>query len=270
MEVLAISAVNPKLNKAGHATYNTSFGENSSRADEVIYKLAVAKTTEQAKERQKNVKRLLYSVPLLASLSVAVLHKGNSKVLNREISGLAGKLAEGVKSGTGWAALLGLGVVIGAGDAAIAKKSESFRNFRKNNPFLSFVADVGVFLAASMAIPMGIRKLTSKIKPQHYAKMSNGIQNVAGHVNRIKTPKFIKNIGTKVSKMIPDAVKNYKAPDFVKKTGNFAKAIGKTLLSWAPELALFTAIFESFNNRARIASDLSRNYTEINQAMEEN
>ena len=266
MEVLAISN-NPGLVR-GSKSQPTSFGSRRD-LDNEIYEAAVAKTVAQAQTRQKNIKRLVYSVPLLAGLSAAILHKGNSKVLNKEISGLAGKLAEGVKSGTGWAALLGLGAVIGAGDAAIAKKSESYRNFRNNHPFLSFVGDMGVFLAAAAAIPVGLNKLAAKIKPQYFERLSEGIQNIAGHVNRSKTPKFIENIGTKMSNMIPDAVKNIKVPDFVKKTGEFVKSTGKTLLAYTPHIALLSAIFGGMSNRAQAANDLARNYSEIKQAVEE-
>jgi len=268
MEVLAITNT-PGVVKGDNSAKSMGFGRRSESNDAVAYQIAVERSVAQSNNRQKNIKRLVYSVPLLAGISTAILHKGNSKVLDKEISGLAGKLSEGVKAGGSWAGLLGLGVVIGAADAAIAKKSDNFRNFRHNHPFLSFVGDMGVFLAAAAAIPAGFNKLVAKIKPQHLEKMSRGIQNVAEHVNRIKTPQFIKNLGTKISNVVPDAVKNLSVPNFVKKSGEFVKGVGKSLLAFAPHIALLTAIFESVSGRARVESDFVRNYSEVKREMEE-
>lgn len=268
MEVLAITN-NPVAVKGSNPSKSMSFGRRNEAVDDVAYQYAIDKTVSQAKDRHKNIKRLVYSVPLLAGISTAILHKGNSKVLNKEISGLAGKLSEGVKAGGSWAGLLGLGAVIGAADAAIAKKSDNFRNFRNNHPFLSFVGDMGVFLAAAAAIPAGFNKLVAKIKPKYLEKMSRGIQNLAGHVNRIKTPQFIKNFGTKISEKVPNSIKNISVPNFVKKTGEFVKGIGRSLLAFAPHIALLTAIFEGVSNRAKTEADFARNYKEAKREIEE-
>ena len=266
MEVLAISN-NPVLVRGSKHAQPLSFG--SDNVEEEIRQLATIRTMEQSRTRQKQVKRLFYSIPLLAGLSAAVLTKGKSKVLDKEISGLAGKLTEGIKAGGSWAYLLGLAGAISLGEAVIAKKSEKFKDFRTNHPFLSFVGDVGLFLAASVAIPTAALKLGSKIDAKHFKKLSNGIVNVAGHVNNIKTPKFIKSIGTKLSDLVPNAIKKVKIPDFVKKTVDFAKGIGKTILAWAPHIALIAGICESVSAPVRDTNNYVRNYAEIKKAYEE-
>ena len=257
-----------------------SFGQahdykiNGQLTEDKIQKLALQKTFEQAKKRQQNIKRMLLSVPLLAGLAAAVTHQGASKVLTKEISGVAGRLAEGFKSGGKWASWLGIGLAMSLGNVAIARKSESYKNFRNNHPVISFAMDAAMFLAATAAIPLGLGKLASKM-PGQVEKFANGVENIAGHINNFKTPEFIKTAGKKVTDLIPKSLKDLKTnladkiPVKAKTVGTVTKELGKLGVSLMPHITLLAAIFTGLTNNSRAVSDYAKNYANIKQQVEE-
>jgi hypothetical protein len=212
----------------------------------------------------------------VAALSAGILHKGNAKVLNKEISGAAGKLITGLKAGGSWMYLLGLATAIGATNAAIARKSEKYAEFRRNNFLLSFVGDIATFGAACLAIPLGASKLASKIKPKHLESFANGIENVASHYNNImKKPEFIKNLSNGIAKRIPQGVKDaqtsvsnaipQKAKDIWNGAKEIGKGIGKVALSWAPEVTLLTGLFSQMTSNLRFVDDYNSNYAKLKE-----
>lgn len=269
MQVSAISsAKTPEVTQLGKNCYTPNFKGNDGLSEAEIQHLAIRKTVQKAKERQQSVKRLFLAVPLVAGLATAALHKGNIKVLGKEISGKAAKLAAGIKDGGNWAYLLGLGTAIGAADATLAKKSEGYGNFRKNHPMLGFATDLTAFIAASALIPLGLGKLASKINPKHINSLANGAENIANHINAIKMPKFIGKQTEKIAKHIPDAIKNFKTPDYAKKFTDGAKATGKMLLSWAPHVTFLTAILAGLTNQSKTVADYAKNYKELKENFE--
>lgn len=262
------------MNSATNFGRSHGYSENRRLSEDEVRELALRATVQQSKKRERNVKRLFYSVPLLAGLATAVLHKGNSKVLSKEISGVAGKIAEGFKSGGSWAFMLGTGAAIAKTNSMIANKSEGYMDFRRNHPVLSLIGDVGAFIAVSALAPLGLSKLASKM-PNKMASLSKGVENLATHINGIKTSKLVTSASEKLSKLIPTKLKNWSAtasanmPEGVKAAGNLTKDFGKAVLSWMPHITFFSALFSSLSNRSRFLGDYVKNYETIQKQVNE-
>lgn len=243
-------------------------------SDDEIKELALQATIKQANQRAQRTKKMFLSIPLIAGVAAAVLHTGNSKVLTKEISGVAGKIAEGFKSGGKWTAWLGTGAALGLANAAIAKKSEAYSEFRRNHQILSFLGDAAVFLGVLTAASLGLSKLASKM-PGQVEKLAAGVENLAGHVNNIKNIGFIKTIGQKISDFTPAALKNMKTnladklPENVKNAGVLATEFGKGLLVLAPHITFLTAMFTGLTNGSRVMGDYASNYEKIKHQVKE-
>lgn len=267
---MQISAINSGTNFGQSHSYRA----NGRLSEDEIKEYALKATVKQSQERSRNIKRLFYSVPLLAGISTAILHKGNSKVLSKELSGAAGKIAEGFKSGGSWAFLLGTGAAIAGANSVLAKKSDGYMNFRKNHPVLSVIGDIAAFIGISIAAPIGLSKLASKM-PNQMANLSKGIENLATHINGIKTPKFIKTAKDSISKIIPNRIKDMgtrasaNIPESLVTAGNITKETGKVLLSWAPHIAFFSAILTGLTSGSRFMGDFVKNYETIKQQVNE-
>lgn len=243
-------------------------------SEEQIQELALKAAVQQDKKRAKGIKKMFYAVPIMAGLAAGILHDGGTKVLSKEISGKAAKLAAGLKSAGNWTAMMATGVGVAVGNSIIAKKSETYKDFRINHPILSFINDILVFTGISMLAPVGLSKLASKM-PNQMAKLSRGVESMANHVNDFKTPEFVKNLGSRISNLVPASMKDFGTkvsayiPDSVRTIGNTAKEIGKGLLSWAPHLTLLTAMFQGLSRNAYFIRDYNNNYANIKQQVEE-
>lgn len=215
--------------------------------DQKICDIALKTALDKEKHRRKTLKRIYYSVPLIGGLAAAALTRGKSTFLSTEVSGLAAKAANGIKSAGNWSFLLGTAVATSMGLNAAEKKSKTLRNFRNEHPILTFLGQCAAFFAATTFIPLGASKLYSKIKPEHLKTIGKGVNSIAGHLNNIKAPEFIKNAGAAISKHTPD----------------WAKSIGETVLSYAPHITLFTGLISSFRNDAKTASDFYGTYAAL-------
>ena len=211
------------------------------------------------------------AVPFIAAATAGILHDGGAKILGKEISGKAAKVAAGLSSGGGWAYMLGLASAIGIGNVALANKSEGYANFRRKHTLLSFAGDIAMFLAALTAIPVGVGKLASKIKPQHLEKITKGVENMANKINDIHTPKFITNAYKSVTDAIPKSVSNATKsvsdaiPQGVKDFGGALKNVGKLALSFAPSITFLAALLSSMTSQSKFMNDYTTNYIKLKE-----
>ena len=212
--------------------------------DNDLREMAFDAALKKDQKRRRNVKRLYYAVPLVGGLAAAAITRGKSTILSREISGLSAKVAGGLKEAGYWTFILGTAVLGGMGINALSKKSENFREFRRNHPVLSLVGDVGLFVAATSLIPVGAKRLYSKIKPEYLGKIGNGVDSVANHINSIKKPEFMKNWSNYLAIHTPD----------------WLKALGNTVLAFAPHITLASAFLSSIRNDAKTTRDFYNNY----------
>ncbi len=217
--------------------------------DNDLREMAFDAALKKDEKRRRNIKRLYYAVPLVGGLTTAALTRGKSTILSREVSGLSAKVAGGLKEAGYWTFLLGTAMLGGIGINAASKKSEKFREFRRNHPVLTFISDVGLFVAATSLIPVGAKKLYAKLKPDHLNKIGKGVDSIAGHINSIKKPKFMKNWGDFLSIHTPDWV----------------KSLGETVLAFAPHITLASAFISSVRSDARATRDFYNNYAGLKE-----
>lgn len=271
MQISAISSAN-------------SFGRGYGISDEDAQRIALSAALEKADKRRSKTKLAYASIPVIAGLTAAALTRGKmgtviteanerlikrmppvSEFLGRTVEGKAAKVSEGLKSAGNWLGLMGTAVVGGLGLKAIADKSDGYRNFRVNHPALTFLGDMALFTAAIIALPMGGRKLYSKLSPEFKAGVAKNVGNVAERINKLEAPKFVKNGIDAVAKYIPESIKGI--PNLIAEhTPAAIKDFGKGILRYAPEITLFTTFFSSLSEPSRIKSDFAKEYNKIKNA----
>ena len=230
--------------------------------DPVAQSIALNKALNKAKKRERNHRLAYLSIPAVAGVAAAALTKGNSKILGKEIAGRAAKLSEGIKNAGDWGVLLGSIATIGLGERALANKSEGYRNFRVNHPILSFFGDAALILGAIMAIPLAGNKVFSKLSPELQSRIGNKVGDWATKLNNFKTPKFLTDLGKKISDHTPEIIKNGK-DSIVKSIPDGLKDIGKTIASLSPHILLFGTFFSQLAIPARMRADYEKEYKKI-------
>lgn len=215
--------------------------------DNSVRKLAYLKTSAKI-DHDKNRKVtncLFYNAPLVAGLATAVLSKGeNTKIFSKEVTGVASRMAKGLKVAAFWTAGLLAVDLLGALKNKVAQKSPEVRNFDREHPLLS----MGTMLAAGL----GTLALVCK---------------GAGALSKVKAPKFMQNGTEKVanflneSKLMVKAKNGYK--NLLAKTPSALKEIGATALDWAPTALLFGGLFHSVASANAEKREFVKNYTEL-------
>lgn len=217
--------------------------------DRSIRELAYLQSMEKVKDnKHKKISNALwYSIPLVAGLSTAILSKGNTSVFGKQLSGLAGKTADGLASALGWGVTLGVAdLFVGANNLA-RKKSETVRKTEDKHPILTFVGLLAGGVAALAAAPYAIGKVLSKVGPKTTAKLANAAGKAGDAINKIKTPKFLQNIGEKISKHTPSVIKNATA----------------NVINLLPEGLLVASLFHSINHSYDRNREFNKNYSKM-------
>lgn len=219
--------------------------------DNYIRSVALRKTLKKVdpERNRKITNAMFYSLPVVAGLSAAILTKGKTTLLTKELSGKAAKLANGLKSGAAWAVTLGVAdAVIGAKNL-LSRKSEAVNEFDRKNPVLSFFGTLGVALAALYYAPKGISKLLSKIKPEKMAKITQRIGKAGDKINK--------------SKFLESIAKPFRS--LAKKTPSALKEAGKVAVSWAPDAMLLGTLIHALSSGYRQNSEYSKNYSNLKE-----
>ncbi len=271
MQVSAISSAN-------------SFGRGYGISDEDAQRIALSVALEKADKRRSKTRLAYASIPVVAGLAAAALTKGKmgtviteagekliekmppvSEFLGRTVTGKAAKVSEGLKSAGNWLGLMGVAVAGGLGLKAVSDKSDGYRNFRLNHPAITFLGDMALFTAAIIALPMGGRKLYSKLSPEFKVGVAKKVGKVAEQINKLKTPEFVKNGIDAVAKYIPESIKGL-PKTISESTPGAIKDFGKGILRYAPEITLFTTFFSSLSEPSRVKSDFVKEYNNIKNA----
>ena len=159
----------------------------------LAYVTAHDKKTE--KRTRKSITSTLYALPIAASLSSGILTKGE----------LGTKAIATAKSAGSWGfALLTLGV-FNAAKNAVVSRSEKLQNFEQNNPIVSTLADVGLFLGALSLGNKGAKRVAAKVfekAPNFVAKMFTKLENAEKAINKtILNTKFLPSIKNNIAKL---------------------------------------------------------------------
>ncbi len=218
--------------------------------------IAREKAMKDYNKRHRTTIGLFLSAPLVAGISSAILSKGNTRFLTKEVSGCAAKLAAGIKGATPWAVTLGaLAAVNGA--VKLSNNSEKVADFRRKHGLLSFASDITAMGVLSTLAYTAANAFAGKLKPETVQKIAKKVGASADFINGIKLPKFLQSAKETVAKHFPDAMK---PSNLVKNAPDWIKSTGKKLISWTPYIALTTAFFKSFADSGKAVSDWNRNF----------
>lgn len=218
--------------------------------DDSIRQIAYLRTTQRINQRKNNKvnNALFYSAPLAAGLGMALLSKnGATKLFGNELSGIAGRMAKGIKTAAYWTAGLAAIDLFGKARNKVAEKSPELKKFDQQHPLLS--------IGTMLAIGFGILTLVNK---------------GAGKLTTLKTPEFLKKGTEKLAKNINNSKFVISAKDklikLAGKTPSALKEIGETALNWAPTALLFGGLFHSISSANAVSKEFNENYTNLKEA----
>ena len=218
--------------------------------DDSIRQIAYLKTTQRVNQRKNNrvTNALFYSAPIATGLGIALLSKnGATKLFGNELSGVAGRMAKGLKATAYWTAGLVAINLLGKARNKVAEKSPELKKFDQQHPLLS--------IGTMLAIGFGVLTLVSK---------------GAGKLTTLKTPEFLKKGTEKLAKNINNSKFIISAKDklikLADKTPSALKEIGETALNWAPTALLFGGLFHSISSANAVGREFNKNYTNLKDA----
>ncbi len=216
--------------------------------DRSIQQLAYLKTNKKANEKKHRriTNTLIAAAPVAAGLSAAVFSKGKTKIFSKEVSGLAAKLANGLKVGGLWAAALGAVGLVGVVNNELVNSSDKVRKFEKDHPILSII---GLLAAGFGAISL-TGKLAGKLASVEAPKfLQKGTEQFARFLNTNKSIASVKQ-GTK---------------NLISKVPSALKEAGETALDWAPQVLLLGGLFHSLGHRTAVNREFGKNYSELKE-----
>lgn len=218
--------------------------------DDSIRQIAYLRTTQRINQRKNNkvTNALFYSAPLAAGLGIALLSKnGATKLFGNELSGIAGRMAKGIKTAAYWTAGLAAIDLFGKARNKVAEKSPELKKFDQQHPLLS--------IGTMLAVGFGILTLVNK---------------GAGKLTTLKTPEFLKKGTEKLAKNINNSKFVISAKDklikLAGKTPSALKEIGATALNWAPTALLFGGLFHSISSANAVGKEFNKYYTTLKEA----
>lgn len=218
--------------------------------DDSIRQIAYLKTTQRVNQRKNNrvTNALFYSAPIATGLGIALLSKnGATKLFGNELSGVAGRMAKGLKAAAYWTAGLVAINLLGKARNKVAEKSPELKKFDQQHPLLS--------IGTMLAIGFGVLTLVSK---------------GAGKLTTLKAPEFLKKGTEKLAKNINNSKFIISAKDklikLAGKTPSALKEIGETALNWAPTALLFGGLFHSISSANAVGREFNKNYTNLKDA----
>ncbi len=218
--------------------------------DNSVRKIAYLKTVENVNQRKNNrvTNALFYSAPIATGLGIALLDKSSAtKLFGNELSGVAGRMAKGLKAAAYWTAGLVAINLLGKARNKVAEKSPELKKFDQQHPLLS--------IGTMLAIGFGVLTLVSK---------------GAGKLTTLKAPEFLKKGTEKLAKNINNSKFIISAKDklikLAGKTPSALKEIGETALNWAPTALLFGGLFHSISSANAVSKEFNKNYTNLKEA----
>ncbi len=216
--------------------------------DASVQRIAYMKTMSHADEKKHRriTNGLIMAAPVAAGLATAAFTRGNTKIFSKEVSGLAAKLANGLKVGGLWTASLGAVGLVGMAKNELSKASPEVRKFDKDHPLLSLATLFAAGLGAIALVNKGAVKLGAIKAPKF---MQNATEKVAKFLNKNKQIISLKNGVKNLSAKTPEPLKN----------------IGTSVLSWTPQILLLGGVFHSISHGSAVNREFAKNYNELKE-----
>lgn len=242
---MQIQAVNTPVFQGKRDNIDAIISMDDNTIRQIAYMQTASKIDE--KKNRKVTNALFYSAPLAVGLSNAILSKnGNTRIFSKNITGLAGRMAKGLKIAAIWTAALGAIDLLGFGKRKLAENSSEVRKFDREHPFLSFATIIAAGIGAITLVNKG-----------------------AGRLAKVKAPKFMQNLTGKAEKFINKngVITSIKKgiSNLAQKTPSSLKDFGETLLSWSPTALLFGGLFHSIASSNAESREFAKNYTALKE-----
>ena len=242
---MQIKAVNTPVFQGKRDNIDAIISMDDNTIRQIAYMQTASKIDE--KKNRKVTNALFYSAPLAIGLRNAILSKnGDTRIFSKNITGVAGRMAKGLKIAAIWTAALGAIDLLGFGKRKLAENSSEVRKFDREHPFLSFATIIAAGIGAITLVNKGAGRLAKVKAPQF-------MQNLTG-----KAEKFINKNGVITS--IKKGISN-----FAQKTPSSLKEFGETLLFWAPTAFLFGGLFHSIASSNAESREFAKNYTALKE-----
>lgn len=237
-----ISAISTPSFKGRRDNVDALIGLDDNSVRQIAYMQTASKFDRKKTNRATNA--LFYSAPLAAGLASAVLVKGNSTIFSKKLTGMAARVARGLKTVGLWTAGLLAIDALGFGKRKLVENSPEARKFENKHPFISLMGTLAAGVGALLLVGKGYNKLASKEAPKFLQK---GTEKVAKFINENKVMVGAKNNLKKLADKTPSALKN----------------LGANLLDWAPTMLIFGGLFHSMSARNAESKDFVKNYTNL-------
>ena len=242
MSIMNISAVSTPNFKGKRDNIDTLINLDDNAIRQVAYAQTASRFDNKKQRRISNA--LIAAAPVAAGLGAAVLSKGQTKLFSKELTGTAARAADGLVTGTGWAAGLGVVGLVGLAKGLLSRYSGDVRKFDNEHPVLSMLGTLAAAAGSLVLFNKGVEKLAARKAPEFLKK---GTETVAKFLNENKNMISLKN-----------SVKN-----LAEKTPSALKEFGKKVLDWAPSLLIFGGVFHSISSANAENRDFARNYTNL-------
>ena len=242
---MQIQAVNTPVFQGKRDNIDAIISMDDNTIRQIAYMQTASKIDE--KKNRKVTNALFYSAPLAIGLRNAILSKnGDTRIFSKNITGVAGRMAKGLKIAAIWTAALGAIDLLGFGKRKLAENSSEVRKFDREHPFLSFATIIAAGIGAITLVNKG-----------------------AGRLAKVKAPKFMQNLTGKAEKFINKngVITSIKKgiSNLAQKTPSSLKEFGETLLSWSPTALLFGGLFHSIASSNAESREFAKNYTALKE-----
>lgn len=227
--------------------------------DRAIQQKAYERTLEQinpdAHKRNKRITNtLFYSAPLAAGLARTLLsEKSETTLFTKKISGVAGRMAQGLKTAAFLTALLGAVDILGALRNKAHEKSDDVRKFDRKHPAMSFMTSLGAGIALITAFPFAVAKSSKLFTPEFANSAAKKVGTIAKKVNDSNAVDVMKNAWKIAGEKTPNWIKN----------------VGAVALDWSPAALLFGGMFNSLRGSNERTADFVQKYNDNYSRMKE-
>lgn len=220
--------------------------------DIAIQRKAYEKAMQQVddKRNRRITNTLFYSAPIAAGISRTLLtDSGNTTLFTKEISGVAGRMAKGIKTAAFLTTALAAVDLLGFARRKVSDNSQEVRNFEHKHPGLSFMATLGAGIALLTALPFGIAKLGNMFKPEFTNKIADKVGKYANKINDSNSVDVIRNAYHKLGEHTP----------------NWLKLVGAVALDWSPTALLLGGMVNSIKGNNDKISAFIQNYNNMKE-----
>lgn len=212
------------------------------------YEKALTQVDDKKNKRITNL--LIYSAPIASGVATALLtDRSNTTLFTKEISGVAGRMAKGLKATAFFGTALAAINLLGLARNKLSEKSQDVRNFERKHPTAAFMTALGAGIAALTALPFGIARAGKLFTPEFTEKVASKVGKYAEKLNNSNPVDVMKNAYNKLGERTP----------------NWIKIPSMVALDWSPAALLLGGIANSLYGANEKAAAFVDNYNKMKE-----